>query len=285
MRTAMVLSRHGTVRSAAAELNVHRATVTRHIDALEDALATKLFLRHKDGYTLTSDGKALHQLAESTDRLMERFVQDTTERNETLTGALTITCLVGTAPELLKCTKFFCEDHPAVNVRILAENKRLRLELGEADIAVRTGPRPRHPDYVVLPYRSKEVGLFGHRSYFARHAQPGSTAEFAQHWFVGVESNDGFIDVVKRFRIPRQALSLVTNDPMIAIDAIRSGFGLGQAGIRESEADCDLIRVLPRLTVSQQNAWLVTHVDLHRSRLVQAFLEHLRGADVRKGAP
>ena len=77
IRTAMIVGRLGTVRAAAHELGVHRSTATRHIDNLEDRLGTKLFLRHKHGYTPTQDGLALQSAAEGAGTLIEEFVTRT----------------------------------------------------------------------------------------------------------------------------------------------------------------------------------------------------------------
>ena len=61
LRTAMVVARSGTVSAASIELGVHRATVMRHVDALEAAFGSKLFLRHSRGYTLTEAGEGCCQ--------------------------------------------------------------------------------------------------------------------------------------------------------------------------------------------------------------------------------
>ena len=49
LRTAYAVARLGTVSAAATQLNIHRATVVRHIDALEEALGGRLFQRHGRG--------------------------------------------------------------------------------------------------------------------------------------------------------------------------------------------------------------------------------------------
>ena len=53
IKTAYQVARLGTVSAAAESLGVHRATVIRHIDALEAELGRKLFQRHIRGYTPT----------------------------------------------------------------------------------------------------------------------------------------------------------------------------------------------------------------------------------------
>ncbi|MEM7691843.1 MAG: LysR family transcriptional regulator, partial [Pseudomonadota bacterium] len=53
LRTALYVHELGTVSAAAEALGVHRATVIRHIDALEEEMGTEMFRRHAQGYTAT----------------------------------------------------------------------------------------------------------------------------------------------------------------------------------------------------------------------------------------
>ena len=57
VRSAYMVAKLGTVSAAADALGcVHHATILRHIDALETELSSKLFQRHKHGYTPTDVG-------------------------------------------------------------------------------------------------------------------------------------------------------------------------------------------------------------------------------------
>ncbi len=66
IRTAAQVARSGTISAAADVLGVHRATVNRHIDALESALGAKLFQRHARGFTPTELGRELLRVADAT---------------------------------------------------------------------------------------------------------------------------------------------------------------------------------------------------------------------------
>lgn len=69
MHKALMVARHGTISAAAAALGVHRATVNRHIEALESVLAAPLFLRHARGYTLTDAGREMPEVASRAEEL------------------------------------------------------------------------------------------------------------------------------------------------------------------------------------------------------------------------
>jgi DNA-binding transcriptional LysR family regulator len=61
-------------------------------------------------------------------------------------------------------------------------------------------------------------------------------------------------------------------------DAVRAGAGIGFLPVFEAAPDPGLVEVLPPRPEWAPPLWLVTHVDLHRTTKVQAFLAHLKDA-------
>jgi len=61
-------------------------------------------------------------------------------------------------------------------------------------------------------------------------------------------------------------------------DAVRAGAGIGFMPVYLGEADPNLVQVLPPREDWTSPLWLVTHVDLHRTTKVQAFLKFLKDA-------
>ncbi|MEL6468017.1 MAG: LysR family transcriptional regulator, partial [Pseudomonadota bacterium] len=66
LRTVYHVAKLGTVSKAAETLDMHRATVNRHIDAIESDIGGRVFIRHSRGYTLTELGQEVLQVAERT---------------------------------------------------------------------------------------------------------------------------------------------------------------------------------------------------------------------------
>ena len=58
--------------------------------------------------------------------------------------------------------------------------------------------------------------------------------------------------------------------------AVLAGAGIGFFGAREAAAHPDLVQVMPPQEDWTSPLWLVTHVDLHRTAKVQAFLSFLK---------
>ncbi len=276
MRTAMVVARCGTVRAAAEELGIHRATVSRHIDVLEQHLGTKLFLRHKNGYTPTKDGEALMSVAETADDLIASFVEETNVEKHGLRGVLSISAIGRVFFMFAHAFKSFQEKHPNVTLRLNAESRNANLELGEADIAIRSGWKSDDPDHVVLPLREFSLGLAGHQDYFEKYGKPRSYDELSTHKFVAVQFPDRTFDVVELFGIPEKNISVITNDPTAILESVNMGMGLGMIAHFDMEHMSDVEEILPQTKPFAVPLWIVTHVDLHRTRLVQAFVQHIR---------
>ena len=107
MRTAYAVARLGTLSAAAAHLGIHRATVARHIDALEAALGGRLFQRHGRGYALTEAGEDLLRVARATADQFEQLAGRTQGRAMAVTGELVVTALDSVTPIVLqRCRRF-----------------------------------------------------------------------------------------------------------------------------------------------------------------------------------
>ena len=152
IRTAYQVAKLGTVSAAAECLGVHRATVIRHIDSLEGVLGEKLFQRHSRGYTPTEVGLDLMRVAKTTDEQFSQLVGRTKGRKIELSGEFVVTSLYVVAPMLIPVINAFQNQHPNIVVRYMASDRIFRLEHGEAHVAIRTGPRPEHPDNVAQPF-------------------------------------------------------------------------------------------------------------------------------------
>jgi len=67
-----------------------------------------------------------------------------------------------------------------------------------------------------------------------------------------------------------------TSKDRTVIDAVLAGAGIGFVSCWYLERYPDLIEVIPTRPDWGSQLWLVTHVDLHRTTKVQAFLRHLK---------
>ncbi|MEL6186336.1 MAG: LysR family transcriptional regulator [Myxococcota bacterium] len=274
VRTAYEVARHGTLSDAARVLGLHRATVARHVDALESELGARLFHRHARGYVPTEVGEDLFRVARATDDQFEQLASRTRSRSAELSGELVVTSLEVVAPPLVAAAARYQTAHPRTRVRYRVSAELLRLEYGEAHVAVRAGPRPDHPDNVVQPFLTLRSAVYGHRRYLEDHGLPASEDDLGDHTFVVPDPEARHLPFQSwlRSHVPSERWTFVSSNLRLQLAALRAGLGLAFAPVFLAEKDPDLVEVLPARDDWDVPFWLLTHVDLHRSPKVQAFL-------------
>lgn len=283
VRTAWMVARAGTVSGAAEALGVHHATVIRHVDALEGRLGVKLFQRHPRGYTPTEAGAALAEVGQAADAQFAQLAARLSGLGAGIAGDLVVTTLPEMAALVLPAFSGLLRDHPDLRLRLRPETRVLRLELGEAHVAIRAGARPVEPDAVVQPLRVLPSALYAHPDYLARAGRPSDEADLAGHAFVGPEDPDSRAPFFRWLRraLPQARLVCRTDEASAQMDAIRAGLGLGFVPV--PLAAPELVQVLPPRPDWEVQLWLVTHVDLHRTAKVQAALAALKSGDCGPG--
>lgn len=280
LRTAYQVARLGTVSGAAEVLGVHHATVIRHIDALESRLGVKLFQRHARGYTATEAGRDLLTVAQAADEQFVQLANRIKGHGETVQGELIVTSIAGIADLLVPVLADFQAQQPQLVVRFLTDMRLFRLDYGEAHVAIRAGAAPEEPDNVVQPLVRIKTGLYAARSYAEKHGLPASEADLPAHRFIIADSEAARAPFYRwlREQVPDSALTFRTGEPQAMEQALRHGAGIGFLSAFRAHGDESLVEVMPPRPEWESPLWLVTHVDLHRTRKVQAFLAHLKEA-------
>lgn len=278
VRTAFHVARAGTVSGAAETLGVHHATVIRHIDALEGRLGVKLFQRHARGYTVTEAGEDMCRVASATDDQFQQMVSRIKERKSEVSGELLVTSLLFLSELMVPALTSFREKYPEVNIRFLTDERLFRLEYGEAHVAIRAGRAPQEPDNVVQPFQKMSVALYASKSYIEKMGMPNGPEDLARHNFVATESalHRAPTSIWMTENIPESQIVFRANDTSVLRNAVKNGMGIGFLTMREGAAHPDLVQVLGTRPDWISPLWVVTHVDLHRSAKVQAFLAHLK---------
>lgn len=278
VRTAYHVARIGTVSGAADVLGVHHATVIRHIDALEARMGVRLFQRHARGYTPTEAGDDLMRVAQAADDQFSQLAGRIRGQGDAVTGELVVTSLGGFDRLLVPVLAAFQRAHPGLIVRYLTDDRLFRLEYGEAHVAIRAGGAPDQPDNVVQAFHRQEVALYASRTYLGRHGHPVLPGEAHAHFFVGMDdpaSRAPFAGWM-RDHVPADRVVFRSNDMAALEGAVRSGAGIGFLMRQQGAAPDGLVEVHPPAPGWSIPLWLVTHVDLHRTTKVQAFLGFLK---------
>jgi len=278
IRTAFNVARVGTVSGAADVLGVHHATVIRHIDALEARLGVKLFQRHARGYTATEAGEDLLRVAQATDDQFSQLASRIKGHGNDVEGELVVTSLGGLSHFLVPVLTEFRAAYPKIVVRYLTGDRLFRLEYGEAHVAIRAGAAPDQPDNVVQSFAREPIALYASDSYVAQHGIPADAAAFEAHFFVGMDDpkSRAPFAIWMRENVPIERIVFRSSDFHAQRLAITEGAGIGFMSQGQARALGGLVEVMPPRPEWASPLWLVTHMDLHRTTKVQAFLSFLK---------
>jgi len=278
IRIAYHVARLGTLSAAAEFLGVHHATVIRHIDTLENKLACKLFHRHARGYTPTEAGKDLMQVAAASDDQFSQLATRLNGDNDLISGELMVTTLSALSQLFAPFLISFQQEHPAIRISLHVDERKFRLEYGEAHVALRVGKKPDEPDNVVQHFADLSMSLYAHKSYVEKFGLPRNEQDLKNHFFVG---SGNFTSHVPHNRWMKENVNenqIVFRTPQSRSlhDAINSGAGIGFLTEISGTNSDNLVQVLPPKPEWNITIWLVTHIDLHRSAKVQAFTSFLK---------
>ena len=288
VRTAFQVARLGTVSGAAEVLGVHHATVIRHIDALEGRLGVKLFQRHSRGYTPTEAGEDLLRVARATDDQFAQLAGRIKGRGNEVTGELVVTALAEFSRILAPILSGFQHRHPGLVVRLKTSERLFRLEYGEAHVAIRAGQKaPGEPDNVVQKLVDQPIGLYASKAYIDRHGRPSGPEELGDHVFVGTDDTASRAPFAQwlRAHVAEERIAFRADDFRAQEEAVLAGAGIGFLAVEDAAQVPDLVEIMAPREEWAIPLWIVTHMDLHRTAKVQAFLKHLKETLAKRPKP
>lgn len=276
VRTAYHVARLGTLSAAAEFLGVHHSTAIRHVTSLEEQLGVKLFQRHQRGYTPTEAGIEMMNFAGVTEDQFEQLVQTIRGHRGIIAGELTITTLEALSPLVVTWLSSFLRQHADIRVNLVLDKRRLRLEYGEAHVAIRIGAQPSEPNNVVQHLMTLETALYAHRDYVKRMGRISDKNDIRRHSFLVATDVPKEVPFFKWLRknVPQESIVLQSEHVSAINNALASGMGIAPAFVGMEGPD--LVQVMPPDPAWNADVWLVTHVDLHRTAKVQACLSHLK---------
>ena len=217
-------------------------------------------------------------MARATQDQFNQLAARTRNNSGDLTGDFIVTSHEHVAELLMPALALFGAENPNLHVTYVASAELLKLEYGAAHIALRSGPKPSEPDKVVLPFADLSLGLYAHPKYLEAHGQPNFPQDLNRHKFVRWDTRSRTMPFSVWFdeHIPENRIVLSSRDLSVVEKAVSNAIGIGLVAELPSSARYGLQHIFPTPADWQMPLWLVTHVDLHRSRKIQSFLETLK---------
>ena len=278
LRFVLAVRRSGSALGAAAKLGVNQSTVTRRIARIEGDLGVDLFERKQSGYLPTPYGVSVAETAERMEAEVHDLRNAIAATQRALTGTVRLTTSEMLANHLVApCLLSFQKLHPGIRVELIADDRRLDLARGEADIALRAGSRPEGPGIVMRRMPSPAWAVYCSRAYADEHGMPTSREDIRNHAIVGMDGpmaqipgprwiDDAAPGVEIRFR-SNSLTNLLSN--------LRAGLGVATLPCIVGDSEPSLVRCFPPPPELEAEMWLIVREELKSAPHVRAFADYL----------
>ena len=264
-RAFLAVLEEGSLSGGARSLGLTQPTVGRQIEALEQALGVKLFIRSQTGLAPTDTALSLRPFADNLRVTANALRRASTAASQRGTVRITASDVVGAEvlPPILTALR---EARPDICIELLLSNRTQDLLQRDADIAVRM-VQPSQGALVARKVGAIPLGLFAHRRYLAQAGMPASVAELKQHALIGFDQETSYIRAMQKrgLQLSREMFSLCTDNQLAQLAAIRAGYGIGMCQTALARHNPDLQPVLAGAVKSELETWIVMHEDLRSS--------------------
>ncbi|MES0828371.1 LysR family transcriptional regulator [Ruegeria sp. SCP11] len=274
LRIFLAVQRGRSVRAASKLLNVSHSTVSRRLQAMEEQIGIKLFIRQPEGFILTEIGEAMVERAERVESEIISMEREVFGRDAQLAGPVRISVPPLLAQHLLMpILAEFTALYPDIDIDLDATFEVADLRRRNADIAIRFSETPdpglvcqKLPDIANLIYATPEyieTHKFDGPDPDARWVVLGSK-EVLAHWRQGSTYS-------------ACKTQHVISDMQAQVSAVKAGLGFGYLPCFVADADPRLMR-LANAKPQFIPAWVLTHPDLNSTERVRICARFLTGA-------
>ena len=262
LRIFLAVSRGDSLSAAGRSLKLDPATVGRRIARLETGLGEALFLKSPQGYALTDAGTRLRTYAEQAEQALKTAAEDIRGESGKLTGQVRIGAPDGCANYLLPqvCAKIV-EDHPGLELQIVALPRVFNLSKREADMAIAVS-RPAAGRLTVQKITDYQLHLAASVDYLARSGDIQQLSDLRHHRLVGYIPDmifDKELDYLSETGADH--VDLASNSVSVQFHLLRQNAGVGIVHDFAMPFGPELQLILPDKLVLQRSFYLIRHAD------------------------
>lgn len=283
MLFAAIVEQQSMVR-AAEHLGMPKATVSRRLSNLEEALGQRLLLRSTRRLTLTEFGQ---EFLEHCRRVAEEVVATrdfVRSREQRPRGRLRVSMPGDYAMQnFSRAFATFVEAYPEVQLDLDLTSRRVDLIGERFDLAIRMGTLDSDASLVARKIDEQSLGLYASPIYLALHPVPRHPDDLAQHAALRLLSGRGSAMPWKLMRgktvwegVPPGRLTLNSLDVLQQLMLDGAGIGaLPDRFVAEDVRRQHLLRVLPEWCLPAVPAWAVMPMRRYLPAKTRAFVAHL----------
>ncbi len=268
LRFLLAVARTGSMSGAARELDVNHATVIRRVRSLEEQLGTRLFERQGQSYVITPAGQVAFDAAERMEAQSVGVERQVLGQATALSGKIRVT-----APEpmgrtwLLPGIREFNKIYPDILVELSLSMRSYDLGMREADIAFRVTDNPPQ-DLVGNKLTTVQLAVYARNGDSLDPADVNQVISIEHLLQEGIGWEEAWF--------PEAKVSLVTDSPAVAADAIKEGFGVSMIPVAIGELDPELARIQDIPLYEGAEIWLLTHLDVRSNARMRVFRDFMQ---------
>lgn len=283
-RFVLAAARMGSALRAARALGVNQTTVVRRIAHLEETVGGALFERKQSGLQLTPLGQRIATTAERVEGEILALESAIHAEQRVLSGTIRFTCAEAFANAVvMPCLREFRGKYPHIIVDLIADDRRLDLARGEADVALRAHSRPEGAGIIARRLPPTAWSAYCSSAYAKEHGRPETAAALDGHLVVGMEgwmANLPFPLWLARMT-PNSIVAARSNSLTNLVSALRAGLGVAMLPCFIGDAEPNLERCLPPVPELDSETWLILREDLKHTPHARAFADfvsaHIQG--------
>lgn len=281
LRFFLEVSNNRSLGDAAQRLGVHRSTVLRRIERLEQQLGNRLFLRTHEGVALTGAGERLVERVERMAGEAAGLLGDADIEHGRPAGPIRVAASLNLCFGLLQpAIARFCDSHPEITLDL---------------IATQDGFSPVPPDHVDVAFRALEpsakghenmigrrlgavpVAVFGARSYVKRHGTPAAGNDLGGHRMISLIENFSDLASMRWLSSWPDAPEPVfrASSMLLLLAAVREGIGLAILPAYLGARERDLVKAFDLAPEFGADLWILRPPHLRQSARMRAFSDFM----------
>lgn len=275
LRYFLAIARAKSLAGAARELGVEHTTVSRRLNALEEALGTRLFARGPAGLTLTEEGCGVLPCVETIAAEVDRIARRASGGDGRVAGTVRLTIPESGSSYFMENLAELRARFPDLLVEVLSDNRPLDIRRGEADLAVRFSA---NSDQELVVRKAGTAGwtLYASPEYVKKHGALASLEALGDHVFIGFDASlhgaEG--STWLRAHVAPGQVVMRANTIRAVASAAESGIGIAPLPCFTAAGLPNLVRMTGDL-IGTREILLVVHPDLVRVARVRATMDFL----------
>jgi DNA-binding transcriptional LysR family regulator len=262
-----------SLAGAADYLGVNHSTVFRRLAQIEQQLGSRLFERSRAGYSLTTCGEEMVELAGRMGDDIISFERKVTGQDLRPSGELRVTTSDLVLLHLLSDILVgFRRAYPEIVLDVVVSNQRLNLSKRDADVALRAIYQ--NPD----PLAGRKIAriawaVFGPSALAGEAFDP--IVDGRRHQWLAFADHVSIARAMKwlKDRVGEKHIVYKANTMVGLAEAAARGMGMALLPCYVGASVAGLAQLSPPLPELEGELWLITHPDLRNTARVRAFLD------------